>query len=142
MDGTAVFNGTNGTVYLTTDDEELQIGSLQTFSLHQTNQVEDIDEAEFLGKKKRVVGYELTGTLTKFKVDHAILDIMQEYKDGNTPDIYFTAKAYNPNTSRVEMLKVIGVTFNEADIMNLEQKTTTKEEIPFAAEDYKWIALV
>ena len=142
MNGTAVFNGTNGNVWLSTDSSEVQLGSMQSFSLHQTNQTEDIDEAEFLGKKKRVVGYELTGTLTKLKIDHAILDIMQEYKNGNTPDIYFTASAYNPNTSRMEVLKVIGVTFNEADIMNLEQKTVTKEEIPFAAEDYKWIALV
>lgn len=142
MKGTDIFNGTNGSVWLSTDNEETPIGSVQTFNLHQTNQIEDIDEAEFLGKKKRVVGYELTGTLTKFKVDHSIIDIMEEYKNGNTPEISFMGKAYNKNTKRMEVIKVIGVTFNEADLMNLEQKTTTKEEIPYAAEDYKWIAKV
>ena len=142
MKGTDIFNGTNGSVWLSTDNEETPIGSVQTFNLHQTNQIEDIDEAEFLGKKKRVVGYELTGTLTKFKVDHAIIDKMEEYKNGNTPEISFMGKAYNKNTKRMEVIKVIGVTFNEADLMNLEQKTTTKEEIPYAAEDYKWIAKV
>ena len=142
MKGTDIFNGTNGSVWLSTDNEETPIGSVQTFNLHQTNQIEDIDEAEFLGKKKRVVGYELKGTLTKFKVDHAIIDKMEEYKNGNTPEISFMGKAYNKNTKRMEVIKVIGVTFNEADLMNLEQKTTTKEEIPYAAEDYKWIAKV
>ena len=142
MKGTDIFNGTNGSVWLSTDNEETPIGSVQTFNLHQTNQIEDVDEAEFLGKKKRVIGYELTGTLTKFKVDHAIIDIMEEYKNGNTPEISFMGKAYNKNTKRMEVIKVIGVTFNEADLMNLEQKTTTKEEIPYAAEDYKWIAKV
>lgn len=142
MKGSEIFNGTDGTLWVSTDDTELPIGSMQTFSLHQNNEFEDVNEAEFLGKKKRLLGYELTGTITKYKVGHEFLDIMEKYKDGDTPDIYLIGKAYNKNTKKMEVVKVIGVTFNEGDIMNLEQKTATKEEIPYAAEDYKWIAKV
>lgn len=115
---------------------------MQTFSLHQNNEYEDVNEADFYGKKKRFLGYELTGTISKYKVGHEFLDILEQIKNGNTPEINLIGKAYNPNTKRMEVLKVIGVTFDEGDIMNLEQKTATKEDLPYAAEDYKWIAKV
>ena len=142
MKGTDIFNGTNGTLWLSTDDMEIPVGSFQTFTLHQNNEFEDVNEAEFLGKKKRLLGYELTGTISKYKTDHAMAAIMEKYKDGETPDINFVAKAYNPNTKSIGVIKVIGVTFNECDIMNLELKTATKEEIPYSAESYKWITKV
>ena len=101
MKGTDIFNGTNGTLWLSTDDMEIPVGSFQTFTLHQNNEFEDVNEAEFLGKKKRLLGYELTGTISKYKTDHAMADIMEKYKDGETPDINFVAKAYNPNTKSI-----------------------------------------
>ena len=137
-----IFNGTNGTLWLSSDTTESKIGSMQTFSLHQNNEYEDVNEADFYGKKKRFLGYELTGTISKYKVGHEFLDILEQIKNGDTPEINLIGKAYNPNTKRMEVLKVIGVTFDEGDIMNLEQKTATKEDLPYAAEDYKWIAKV
>ena len=134
-----IFNGTNGTLWLVSDNSEIPIGSMQSFTLHQANEFEDVNEADFYGKKKRFVGYELTGTLSKYKVGHEFLDIMERYSKGDIPDINFVGKAYNPNTDKMEVIKVIGVTFNEADLINLEQKTATKEELPYAAESYKWI---
>lgn len=139
MNTNEIFNGTNGSVFISTDDTEDLIGSMQTFTVHQANETEDINEAEFLGKKKRVVGYEVTGTLTKFKMDSAFINIMEKYKNGDTPSISFMGKAYNPATKITQVIKVIGVTFNEMDLINLEQKKTTVEEIPYSAEDYKWI---
>ena len=56
MKGTDIFNGTNGTLWLSTDDMEIPVGSFQTFTLHQNNEFEDVNEAEFLGKKKRLLG--------------------------------------------------------------------------------------
>lgn len=141
MQGTDIFNGSNGKVWITTDDNELELGSMQSFTVHQANNFEDINEADFLGVKKRFLGYEITGTISKFKVDSAIIRIMEQYKNGNTPDITLIGKAYNPNTDSMQVLKVIGVTFTEADLINLEQKTATQEEIPYSAESYKWIAL-
>lgn len=139
---TEIFNGTNGSLWLSTDDSEILVGSFQTFTLKQTNQYEDVNEAEFLGKKRRLVGYELTGTMTKFKIDTTAVDIMEKYKKGETPDINFIAKAHNPNTKAMQVIKVMGVTIDECDIINLEQKTATREEMPYSAEDYKWIVKV
>lgn len=134
-----IFNGTNGTLWLSSDDKEIPIGSMQSFTVHQTNEWEDVNEADFYGKKKRFLGYEITGTLSKYKVGHEFLDIMERYSQGDIPEISFVGKAYNPNTEQTEVIKVIGVTFNEADLINLEQKTATKEDLPYAAESYKWI---
>lgn len=137
-----IFNGTNGTLWLASDDTETAIGSMQTFTLHQANEFEDVNEADFYGKKKRFLGYELTGTISKYKVGHEFLNILESYTNGETPDVSLIGKAYNPNTNKMEVIKVMGVTFNEGDVMNLEQKTATKEDLPFAAESYKWIAKV
>lgn len=142
MQSGAIFNGTNGTLWLSSDTTETAIGSMQTFQLKQANEFEDVNEADFYGKKKRFLGYELTGTISKYKVDHEFLDVMERYTKGDVPEISLIGKAYNPNTDRMEVIKVIGVTFDEADIMNLEQKTATREELPFSAESYKWIAKV
>ena len=137
-----IFNGTNGTLWLSSDNSEIPVGSMQSFTVHQANEFEDVNEADFYGKKKRFLGYEITGTLSKYKVGHEFLDIMERYKNGDIPEISFVGKAYNPNTEKMEVIKVIGVTFNEADLINLEQKTATKEDLPYAAESYKWIAKV
>lgn len=139
MNTNAIYNGTHGKLWLSTDSQEIEIGSMQTFTLHQTNQFEDVDEADCLHKKKRFVGYELTGTLTKFKVGHEFVEILEKYTTGETPEITLIGKAYNPSTGKSGTIKVSGVTFNEGDVMNLEQKTAVKEELPFSAETYKWI---
>ena len=142
MKGTDIYNGTNGTLWLSTDDMEIPVGSIQSFQLKQTNEWEDVNEAEFYGKKKRLLGYELTGTISKYKVGIEMLNIMEEYQKGNTPDISLIGTVRNPNTGGVQVVKIIGVTFNEGDILNFEQKTATREEIPFAAEEWKPIAKV
>ena len=39
----------------------------------------------------------------------------------------------------MQRVKVIGVTFDELNLIDLAQKTPTKESLPYGAEDYKWI---
>ena len=139
MKATEIFNGTNGTLWLSTDTQEVEVGSIQNFTLKQKNNFEDVDEANNYGKKRRFVGFELSGTISKFKVDNSFINIMEEYKNGNQPDISLIGKVENPTTNKIQRMRIKGVTFDEMDLIAFEQKKATTEEIPFEAEDYNWI---
>ena len=68
LDVKKIFNGTDGAVWITTETEEVKVGSMKTFSLKQTNTYEDIDVSESMTKKRKLIGVELSGELTKFKI--------------------------------------------------------------------------
>lgn len=135
----AIFNGTDGAVWLTTDTQEVKVGSMKTFTLKQANQFEDVDTSESYTKKRKLVGVELTGDFTKWKIDNTFINIFEQYKNGEQPDISIIGKAYNNNTGKVQRVKVIGVTFDELNLIDLAQKTPTEESLPYACEDYEWL---
>jgi len=126
------FNGTDGKLWI----NDTPVASIQSFVLHQTNVWEDINKAGKLTKSRRLVGIELTGTISKLKIDNSMAGIMQEYKNDDTPEIKLICKMENKKTGIMQRAVVKGVTFGEMDIFNFEQKVVSKEEIPFEAEDY------
>ena len=134
-----IFNGTDGAVWLQTETQEVKIGSMQSASLKQTNQWEDVEISESLSKKRNLVGVEFTGEIVKFKIDSTFIDIFGEYKDGEQPDISLIMKAYNNNTGKMQRVKIIGVTFDELTIIDLQQKKAILETIPYSAENYEWL---
>lgn len=134
-----IFNGTDGAIWLTTDEQEIKIGSMKTFTLKQTNTYADVDQSEVFTKVRKLVGVELTGEFTKWKIDNTFVNLFAKYKDGGMPDISFVGKAYNNNTGRVQRVKVTGVTFDELNLIDLAQKTPTEESLPYACENYEWI---
>lgn len=131
------FNGTNGTLWI----NNLPCASLQSFSFKQTNTYEDINKSGQLGKARRLVGVELSGTISKYKVDNTFISLMKDYKDGNEPEIKLIGKIENTTTGYVQRVEITGVTLGELDIFNFEQKKLVTEEIPFEAEDWKPIDL-
>lgn len=139
LDTKTVFNGTDGAIWLTTDTQEVKVGSMKTFTLKQQNTYADIDESESLTKKRKLVGVELSGEFTKWKVDNTFVKIFEKYKNGEQPDISIIGKAYNNNSGKVQRVKIIGVTLDELNLIDLAQKTPTEESLPYACEDYEWI---
>lgn len=131
------FNGTNGTLWI----NNLPCASLQSFSFKQTNTYEDINKSGQLGKARRLVGVEHSGTISKYKVDNTFISLMKDYKDGNEPEIKLIGKIENTTTGYVQRVEITGVTLGELDIFNFEQKKLVTEEIPFEAEDWKPIDL-
>ena len=134
-----IFNGTDGAIWITTDTETFKVGSMEKFILKQTQVWEDIDLSECMTKKRKLVGVELTGEISKFRIDSRMINIAESYKDGDQLDISIMGKAYNNNTGLEQRVKIKGVTFDELDLLSLEQKTPTKEATNFGAEDYEWI---
>ena len=125
-------NGTDGRLWI----NDTPCATIQSFVLHQTNVYEDINKAGQLTKSRRVVGIELTGTISKLKVDNTMSALMQDYKNGETPEIKLIGLMQNAKTGMMQRAVIKGVTFGEMDLINFEQKVVAKEEIPFEAEDY------
>lgn len=125
-------NGTDGRLWI----NDTPCATIQSFVLHQTNVYEDINKAGQLTKSRRVVGIELTGTISKLKIDNTMSALMEEYKNGETPEIKLIGLMQNAKTGMMQRAVIKGVTFGEMDLINFEQKVIAKEEIPFEAEDY------
>ena len=125
-------NGTDGRLWI----NNTPCATIQSFVLHQTNVYEDINKAGQLTKSRRVVGIELSGTISKLKVDNTMSALMQDYKNGDTPEIKLIGLMQNAKTGMMQRAVIKGVTFGEMDLINFEQKVVAKEEIPFEAEDY------
>ena len=125
-------NGSDGRLWI----NDTPCATIQSFVLHQTNVYEDINKAGQLTKSRRVVGIELTGTISKLKIDNTMSALMEEYKNGDTPEIKLIGLMQNAKTGMMQRAVIKGVTFGEMDLINFEQKVIAKEEIPFEAEDY------
>ena len=125
-------NGSDGRLWI----NDTPCATIQSFVLHQTNVFEDINKAGQLTKSRRVVGIELTGTISKLKIDNTMSALMEEYKNGDTPEIKLIGLMQNAKTGMMQRAVIKGVTFGEMDLINFEQKVVSKEEIPFEAEDY------
>jgi len=125
-------NGTDGRLWI----NDTPCATIQSFTFHQTNVFEDVPQAGQLSKPRRIVGVELNGTINKYKVDNTMVGLMQDYKNGNMPEIKLIGLMQNPATGMMQRAVIKGVTFGEMDLLNFEQKTVAKEEIPFEAEDY------
>jgi len=127
-------NGTNGKLWI----NNTLCASIQSFTLHQTNVYEDVNKSGELSKSRRLVGIELNGTISKYKIDNSMVGLMKEYADGDTPEIKLIGLVENPATGVMQRAVITGVTFTEMDLINFEQKTLEKEEIPYEAEKYKY----
>ncbi len=131
------FNGTDGTLWI----NNTPCFSLQNFTLKQKNIYEDVHKSGSLKKSRRRVGIELSGTISKYKVDNTFIGLMKEYKDDDEPEIKIIGLIENKKTGVTERVSITGVTLDEMDILNFEQKKLVTEEIPFEAEDWKPIDL-
>lgn len=136
MKAEEIYNGTNGTLWL---NDNVELASVQSFTLRQKNNFEEINLSTKLGKSRRFIGYELSGAITKFKVDNQFTNIMEQYKNGESPELKLIGKIENKSSGKTQRIVIKGVTLDEMDLMSFEQKTVMREEIPFEAEDYYYI---
>ena len=100
-----IFNGTNGALWLTGETEEIEIMSIQSFSMTQTNEYEEFNKPGEYGKYQKFLGYSLQGTISKYKTDNSFINIMKKYSEGNQPDLSIIAKVENPNTGKLQRIK-------------------------------------
>lgn len=139
MEEKEIFNGTSGTLWITTENEEFEVGSIQNFVMTQTNHFEEYNCPNEYGKYQRFLGYSLSGTITKYKIDNKMVNILYEYAKGNNPSISIIGKVENPSTNKMQRIKFSNVTFDSGDLINFEQKVATKEKISIKAAKYEFL---
>lgn len=131
-----IWTGADGEVWLNSTD---RLGSVQKFTLKQTNKYEDVDDVDNFATKKRLVGVELTGELTKFKTDFAFEEIMKKYKNKTQPDISLVGRLTNNDTGETKRVSVTGITLDGMDIFSFEKGKVNQDSISFSATDYDFI---
>ena len=133
---TDVWTGSDGEIWLNNTD---RLGNVQKFSLKQTNKFEDVDDTDSYVTKKRIVGVELTGELTKFKTDFAFEEIMTKYKNKTQPEISLTGSWTNNDTGETKRISITGITLDGMDIFAFEKGKVNQDNLTYSATDYDFI---
>lgn len=131
-----IWTGTDGEIWLNNTD---RLGNVQKFSLKQTNKYEDVDDTDNFATKKRLVGVELTGELTKFKTDFAFKEIMTKYKNKTQSEISLTGSWTNNDTGETKRISITGITLDGMDIFAFEKGKVSQDNLTYSATDYDFI---
>ena len=131
-----IFTGSNGEVWLNNTDRLLKV---QKFTFTQTNQYEDTDDTDSFAKQRRLIGCELTGEITKYKLDFKYNELMEKYKNGTQPYITLVSKIKNVDTGEEKRVSITDITFNGGDIFSWEKGKTIQDVIGFGAGGYEYL---
>lgn len=136
MKGNQSINGTFGRVWL---NEDL-LANTKSFEAKIKNEYEDIFIPEQLAPDYKLLGQEISGTMTLTKIDSRMLRLLaKNLEKGITPDIKLIAKVDDPSVKGHERIEISGVVFDEFTLMKFEGKKTIDEELPFKASRYRVI---
>ena len=100
----------------------------------------DYEEQNFCGSDEtdyEYLGYKITGTITKKKVNSNIMaKVHDAMKKGEMPE--FTITGANMQVDgQTERVNLYGVKITEIALLNAEAKKTADEEIPFNARSWE-----
>lgn len=127
------WNGSNGDLWVNDADWD----KVKSFALKMILEWEDVPNG--MGTDRVLLGYSYEGAFTYRKSDKnynkAIDLLFAEYAAGRVPDVSIVSKAYNKATGKRQRIKVTGITFDEVDLQNWEEKTVGEIEMPFKASD-------
>ncbi len=127
------WNGSNGALWVNDADWD----KVKSFDLKMILEWEDVPNG--MGTDRVLLGYSYEGAFTYRKSDKnynkAIDLLFAEYAAGRVPGVSIVSKAYNKATGKRQRIKVTGITFDEVDLQNWEEKTVGEVEMPFKASD-------
>lgn len=133
---TNVWTGSSGELWLNNTERLLRV---QKFSFKQTNKYEQIDDTDNFATQERLVGVELSGEITKFKVDFGINDIFEKNKNKQQVDLTLTGKIENPDTGETKRISITGVTLQDFELFGFEKGKVNQDTITFNATDYSYL---
>lgn len=129
-----VYCGTYGRVWI----NETLLGNVKKFEAKKKAVYEDFDLSEKMSKSRKIVGLEVSGTISLTKVDSFAAKLLSDAWDkGITPEIKIVSRVLNPDTNEEERVTITGVTFDEIT-HSFEVKKILEEELSFEAEEMKF----
>lgn len=134
MKADQTISGTYGRVWV---NEQL-LANVKKFEVKKKAVYEDVDIAGQMGKSRKLVGYEVSGTITLNKIDSFAAKLLSDsWDNGKNPDIKIVARVNDPAVAGQERVTITGVTFDELTF-GFEIKKLSEEELSFEAETLKY----
>ena len=134
--GNKYWNGSNGKLWVN-DSEWDDVSSFEAKCEIKWEEVPN-------GMKTAQVpmGYSVSGTIKMRKTDSKVFKLIaDDYKNGIITDVSIISKATNLSTGKIERVKYTGVTFDEINLANREEKKIMEDDLPFKAEDFEILDL-
>jgi len=134
-----VINGSWGEAWLDGD----YLAEIKGLEARLAIEYEDIDRPRKLGKGKKMIGYEGTGSLKLHKVTSRFIKLLSDnLKQGKQTSFTVISKLDDPDALGAERIMIKNVTLEELTLANWEAKTTGEEEIPFSFDDWEPMDLI
>lgn len=134
-----VLRGTFGKVWV--DDERM--ANLKGFEAKATIDYEDMDINGEFGKRKRFMGYSISGTMTLHKFDSFIVKkVHAGLQSGELPELKLVAALDDPQSYGAERVALYDVCLDELTLAKFENKGLVEEEVPFTAGRYEFLDLI
>jgi len=134
-----VINGSWGEAWLDGD----YLAEVKGVEARVAIEYEDINRPRRLGKGKKMLGHEGTGTLTLHKVTSRFIKLLSDnLKQGRQTSCTIITKLDDPDAIGAERIMLKNVTFEELTLANWEAKTAGEEEVPFSFEDWEPLDLI
>lgn len=134
-----LINGTFGSVIMNGH----KLANIESFEAKVTLNYEAVDLAEDLGEHQKYMGFSGAGTMVIKKIDSYVLKLMCDaIKNGQMPEIMVVGSLKDPASAGAERVQLNEVTLDEVTLMQFEQKTIAKEEIPFKFADYNFLDMI
>lgn len=134
-----VINGSWGEAWLDGD----YLAEIKGLEARIAIEYEDIDRPRRLGKGKKMIGFEGTGTLKLHKVTSRFIKLLSDnLKQGKQTSFTVISKLDDPDALGAERIMLKNVTLEELTLANWEAKTNGEEEIPFSFDDWEPIDLI
>ena len=134
-----VINGTWGEAWL--DNE--YIAEITGLTAELAIEYEDIDRPRKLGKAKKMMGYEGTGTLKMHKVTSRSIKLLSaKLKEGKQASFTIISKLDDPDSIGAERVVIKNVAFENLPLANWEAKTKGEEELNFSFDDWDLLDLI
>ena len=131
-----IINGSHGKVFL----DGVKLSNAKSMEAKVSMNYEEIPQPESLTTGQRYMGYSIAGTIVLHKIDSFMADKLCEgIRSGVMPDATIISSLEDPAAYGYERVELTGVTFDELTLMKWENRTLTEEELPFKAEDFRYL---
>ena len=134
-----VISGNYGSVYINIDGIDTEYLNVKKFEAKVSGNYEDVSVTNMLATPRKLIGYEISGTLTVAKINNDISkSVLNAWKKGIMPEIRLVGKLADPSADDAERVTISGVTFDETDLLAFEPGKLLEVEIPFKATEYNF----
>lgn len=134
-----VVNGSWGEVWIEGD----YMAEIKAFEAKIAIEYEDINRPRKLGKAKKMIGYDGTGSLKFHKVTSRFIRIVSDnLKRGKQTSVTIISKLDDPDALGAERVVVKNATFNDLTLANWEAKKAGEDDTAFNFDDWDLLDLI